>query len=166
MNLESVRRDDWILAGVALLLAIDLLAFTWFSGGGGTITVNGFAIGSFSINLTGVDAPDGWTAVLAVIALFVLIADLALERLAPQVTVPAIGNSRVMTRFALAVVAAFFIFLKFVLNIHFSIFGYGFWLAVPLTIALVYFAIQSRNAGDTAVSRPAAGPPASGPPSA
>jgi hypothetical protein len=149
MNLESVRRDDWILAGVALLLAIDLLAFTWFSG-------ETFNLGPLSVstNLTGVDAPDGWTAVLAVIALFALVTDLALERLAPQVTVPAIGNSRVMTRFALAVGAAFFIFLKFVLNIHFSIFGYGFWLAVPLTIGLVYFAMQARQATTVGTAAP------------
>lgn len=152
MNLQAVRRDDWILFGVALLLAIDLLAFSWLS----------FGIGPFSLDLTGTDVPDGWTAVIAVIALFALIADLALERLAPETTLPMIGGSRTMTRFVLAVVAAFFIFLKFVLNIHFGNFGYGFWLAIPLTVALVYFAMQARNATAMPPARPpvgSAGPP-------
>lgn len=157
MNLEAVRRDDWILAGVALLLAIDLLAFTWFS-----IAV----FGPISVDLTATDAPDGWTAILAVIALFALIADLGLERLAPEVTVPTIGGSRPMTRFVLAVVAAFFIFLKFVLNIHFSDFGYGFWLAVVLTVALVYFAMQARNAPVVVTPSSTPGPPPAGPPPA
>ena len=31
MKFDSVSRDDWILAGVALLLIIDLLFLPWFS---------------------------------------------------------------------------------------------------------------------------------------
>jgi hypothetical protein len=161
MNLESVRRDDWILAGVTLLLIIDLLAFPWFNFGLG---------GPFTVDLTGTDAPDGWAGILAVIALLALIADLALERFAPQTTLPAVNGSRTMTRFVLAVVAAFFVFLKFILNIHFSgilSFSWGFYLAVILTVALVYLALQARNAPAVPAARPpAAGPPPAGPPPA
>ena len=31
MKFDSVSRDDWILAGLALLLIIDLLFLPWFS---------------------------------------------------------------------------------------------------------------------------------------
>ena len=36
MKLENVTRDDWIVGGLALLLAIFLLVLPWFSVGGGT----------------------------------------------------------------------------------------------------------------------------------
>lgn len=156
MNLESMRRDDWIIGGVALLLVIDLFAFTWFS----------FGLGPFSIDFTATDAPDGWTAILAVIALFALLADLGVERFSPQTQLPTIGGTGASTRFVLALVAAGFIVLKFLLHIHFSYFGYGFWLAVPLTAALVYFALQARSAPAVTTSRPAPGPPPAGPPPA
>ncbi len=158
MNLENIRRDDWTLGGLALLLLIDLFAFPWFS----------FGIGPLSFSFTATDAPDGWTAILAVIALIALIADLALERLSPQTTVPSIGGSRIMTRLALAGVAAFFIALKFLLHIHFSYFDWGFYLAVILTVALLYFADQARRAPVAPAAPPpppvgSAGPPPSGP---
>jgi hypothetical protein len=35
--------------------------------------------------------------------------------------------------------------LKFVFNIHFSDFGFGFYLAVIVTAALLWVALQTRN---------------------
>jgi hypothetical protein len=64
--------------------------------------------------------------------------DLAIERLSPQTTLPNIGGSRTVTRWWLSVAAAAFLALKFVTNIHFGDFGYGFWLAVILTAGLLY----------------------------
>jgi hypothetical protein len=163
MNLENIRRDDWILGGLALLLLIDLLFFPWFSASFGPLTATTTATGSL----------DGWTAIIAVLLLAALIADLAIERLSPTTTLPAIGNSRIMTRFVLAVVAAAFIALKFLLHIHFSgfySFSWGFYIAIILTIALVYFADQARRAPVAPVAPPppppvgsAGPPPPSGP---
>jgi hypothetical protein len=135
VNLERVSRDDWILGGVTLLLVIDLLFLPWFS----------ISLGPFSATLTGTDAPDGGLGILAVLSGVLLIADLAVERLSPQTTLPAINGSRTQTRFVLACVTALFVALKFVFNIHFSDFGFGFYLAVILTIVLVYLALQVRN---------------------
>lgn len=157
MNLESIRRDDWILAAVAIVLVIGLLAFPWFS----------ISFGPFSADFSATDAPDGWTAILAVIAILALVVDLGVERLAPQVTVPNMGGSRTMTRLILALIAAGFVALKFLLHIHFNYFGWGFYLSVILTIALVYFAVQARNAPAVSPTGPpatSAGPPAAGPP--
>lgn len=135
MNTQSITRDDWIIGGVALLLIIDLLFLPWFS----------ISVGPFSADLTATDAPDGWLGILAVLAAIALIADLAVERMSPQTTLPSVGGSRVQTRFLLAALTALFVALKFLFHIHFSDFGFGFWLAVILTVALVYVTLQARR---------------------
>ncbi len=135
MNTQSITRDDWIIGGVALLLIIDLLFLPWFS----------ISIGPFSADLTATDAPDGWLGILAVLVAIALIADLAVERMSPQTTLPSLGGSRAHTRFILAAVIAVLVALKFLLHIHFSQFGFGFWLGVILTAGLVYVSMQARR---------------------
>jgi hypothetical protein len=130
-----MTRDDQIIAGVALLLVIDLLFLPWFD----------ISAGPFSISLTATDAPSGWAGILAVLAAVALIVDLAIERMSPQTHLPSVGGSRVQTRLVLAGVVALFVFLKFILNIHFSDFGIGFWIGVILTAGLVYLAMQARK---------------------
>ena len=171
MNLENVRRDDWIVGGLALLLVLDLLILAWFSFGG-TVTVGSTSI-SVGGSLTATDAPDGWLGVLAVISSLLILADLVIEQVSPQTTVPAIGGSRTATRVVLALATALFMGLKFLFHLgSFSNLGVGFWLGLVLVIALVYFAMQARNANSIApsgTSRPAAptGPTgSSGPPTA
>jgi hypothetical protein len=137
VNLANVSRDDWILGGVALLLVIDLLFLPWFS----------ISVGPFSASTTATGDPDGWLGILAVLAALALIVDLAIERFSPGTALPNIRGSRTETRFVLAAVTALFVVLKFLFHIHFSYFGFGFWAAVVLTIALVYFALQARKAG-------------------
>ncbi|MGH2914666.1 MAG: hypothetical protein ACRDMX_06740 [Solirubrobacteraceae bacterium] len=143
MKLAALSKDDRILGGVSLLLALDLLFLPWFS----------VSSGPLSFTLTATDSPDGWLGVLAVLAAVALIVDLCVERLAPEVTVPAIGGSRGQTRFVLAAAAAVFVALKFLFNIHFSPFGFGFWVAVILTAALVYAAVQTRAGAPVIHSR-------------
>jgi ABC-type uncharacterized transport system permease subunit len=67
------------------------------------------------------------------------------ERLSPGTTVPNIGGSRTQTRFVLACITALCVALKFLLHIHFSLFGYGFYVSVILAAALVWVALQARN---------------------
>ncbi len=153
MNLETMTRDDWILAGLALVLVIGLLAFPWFTASLGLV--------SFSSTATG--APDGWLGVLALIAVLLLMIDLGIERLSPQAQLPAVKGSRTMTRLVLAGLAALFLFIKFVIHIHFTgvvSFGWGFYFDVVLVAALVYFALQARNASPVATPPP---PPPSTP---
>jgi hypothetical protein len=171
VNLDNVRRDDWLVGGLALLLVLDLLILAWFSFGG-TVTVGSTSI-SFGGSLTATDAPDGWLGVLAVISSLLILVDLSMEYISPQTALPAIGGSRTNTRFVLALATALFMGLKFLFHLgHFSNLGIGFWLGLVLVIALVYFALQARNASSTApsgTSRPAAptGPSgSSGPPPA
>lgn len=139
MDMSKFSREELILAGVALLLAIDLLVLPWFD-----VTVG---IGSFKASFTSsaTGEPDGWLGVLAVLSLVALVADLAVERLG-NVDLPAINGNRADTRLALAAVAAGFVVLKFLFHIHFSLFGIGFWGAVVLTAALVATAVRARDA--------------------
>jgi hypothetical protein len=145
VDLTKVSRDDRILSGVALLLVIDLLFLPWFSVGGGSVAAT--------------DAPDGWLGILAFLAAVVVIADLAVERFSPQTQLPAIQSSRTNTRFILAASAAVFLVLKFLFHLsNFSDLGYGFWVAVVLTAALVYVALQLRAGGPVLPRRPAGRP--------
>lgn len=116
MKLENVTRDDWLLAGVAGLLVIDLLFLPWFD----------VSFGPLSVTSTATGAPDGWLGVLAVLATLALIADLGIERLAPETRLPAVRDSRTTTRVLLAGVTALFVALKFLFHVHFSLFGFGF----------------------------------------
>ncbi len=150
MNLDNVRRDDWIIGGLAIILIVDLLAFPWFS----------ISVGPFTFDFTGTDAPDGWLGVLAVIALIAVVADLAVERFSPQTQVPAVGGSRTTTRFVLVAAAAGFMALKFLLHLgHVGDLGWGFWLGAVLAAALVYAALQARSGAEISFARPSRSAP-------
>jgi hypothetical protein len=136
--MDKLNRDDRFVGGLAILLAVCLLFFPWFS-----ISVS---IGAFSASATysATSTPDGWLGILALIAALAVIADVALERFSPQTQVPEIGGSRESTRFVLAGIAAGFVALKFLFHVHFDLFGWGFYVTVVVTAALVFFAAQAR----------------------
>jgi hypothetical protein len=92
----------------------------------------------------GTGAPDGWLGALAVLASLALVADLGLERLTTA-DLPAIGGTRATTRLALAIFAAACVALKFLFNVHFDLFGIGFWAAVVLAGALIFVAARERT---------------------
>ena len=121
MNLEAFSRDDWFLGGVALLLTVDLLFLPWFS--------FSMSIGSVTLtdSLTATGSSSGWTAIIAALASVAIIADIAVERLSPGTAVPNIGGSRTQTRWVLTLVAVGFVALKFLLHVHFSLFGFAYY---------------------------------------
>jgi hypothetical protein len=139
VDLDKFTRLEMLLALVALALVIDLIFLPWFdvSVGVGTLTL--------SFTSQGTESPDGWLGVIAVLAALALIFDLALERLSTT-QLPAINGSRATTRVALAVTAAACVGVKFILNVHFDLFGSGFWGAAVLSIALVVLATRIRDA--------------------
>ncbi len=83
MKLDNVTRDDWIVGGLALLLAICLLVLPWFD-----ITVG--VAGRSAMSATArrptprMDGSGFWRSSL----LLAVIADLAVERLSPQTRAP------------------------------------------------------------------------------
>ncbi|HSC01764.1 MAG TPA: hypothetical protein VLC49_00550 [Solirubrobacteraceae bacterium] len=145
LHLERFSREDWILAIVSVVLILDLLVLPWFSFGA-TISV-GSATVSIGGSLTGVDAPDAWLGVLALLSCAFLVADLGFERLSPQTRVPSIASDRDTTRYVLACVAAGLIAFKFILHLgRFGELALGFWLAVLLVGALVAMTRRTREA--------------------
>lgn len=147
--MDNVTRDDWIVGGLAVLLAIFLFALPWFD-----ISISFAGFGTVSGTLTATDGPDGWTGVLGALAALAVLADLAVERLSPDTQLPQIGGSREATRLVLAGIAVGFVALKFILHIHFDLFGWGFYMTVICAAALLYFAIMARNEASTGPSRP------------
>jgi hypothetical protein len=145
--MENFSRDDLILGGVALLLAISLLFFPWYS----------VSVGPFSATESATSSPYAIWGVLALIASVAFIADLAMEKLSPQTTLPSVGGSRTMTRFVIAGVIGGLLVIKFIA--HIGDFGWGFFVCVVALGALEYLAMQARGAG-VAPTRPAgpAGP--------
>jgi hypothetical protein len=121
---KSLARDDWIVLGLSLLLALDLIALPWFD--------------MFGVSLTATGAPNAWSGVLGLFAALAVASDLAVERFSPQTTLPTIGGTRASTRLVFAGVAGALIALKFVLQIQFSLFGIGFWGAILLGGGLVF----------------------------
>lgn len=139
-SIETVSRDEWVLAGLAVLLVLDLLFLPWF---GQTYTSTGIAQ-SVSISTTATGPPSGWLGVMALLVVLALLVDLAIERLSPHTKVPAIGDGRATTRYVLAVVAAALLALKLLL--HFGSAGeLGFWGAVVLSGGLVWVAHRLRH---------------------
>ena len=140
MDVSKFTRDELILGGIALLLVIDLLFLPWFD-----ITV-GF--GTFRVSATSTartpSQPSGDPVPLLVA--LALMAYIAIERLAADVELPTINGSGATTRLVLAAVAAGCVALKFLFNIHLSLFGVGFWGAVVLAAALVVIAARMRDA--------------------
>ena len=110
-------------------------------------------------SLTGVDAPDAWLGVLAVLSAAFLIVDLGFERLSPDTRLPSIASDRETTRYVLACIAAGLIAVKFVFHLgRFSELALGFWMAVLLVAGLVALTRRARVA-DPAPPSPAAGEP-------
>jgi hypothetical protein len=149
VNTDNVSRDDWILAGITLALIVTLLFLPWFSLSG----VSAGAITIPSVNFTATEAPDSGFGLLAVLAAALLLLDLAFDRLSPQTEVPSINGSRTQTRLVLACIAALMLGLKFLFDLHFSLFGFGFWAAAVLTAAMVYVAYQMHNPRDSTAGR-------------
>lgn len=128
-----MKRDDWIVVGLAGLLLIDLLALPW-------ISVSA-SVGTFSVSVssTATGYPDGWLGVLAVIVLAAVLADLLVERLSPSTTLPNLGGSRPTTRLYLSIVAVALLALKLLLHLSgtFSNIGFGFIVAIVLSVGLL-----------------------------
>jgi hypothetical protein len=128
MRTDALSKDDYVVGGVALLLVIDLLFLPWYS--------------VFGASVSATSNPHGWAGILAMIAALLVLVDLLIERLSPQTTLPNLGGSRATTRLYLAGIAAVFVVLKFLLDVHFGWFGIGFWAAVVLTVALVFATLR------------------------
>ena len=128
MDWSKLTKLDYWAAGVALALAIDLLALPWVD----------VSIGPYSYSSSGTGSPDGFLGVLALLLALAVAADVVLARVAPSVRVAALeAFGRGRARFLAAAVAGALVVVKLLLHLHPSYLGAGCWIALVLAAGLV-----------------------------
>ncbi len=152
MELSKLTKLDYWTAGIALALAIDLLALPWVD----------FSIGPYSYSTSGIGSPDGVLGVLALLLALAVGADVLLARLAPSLRVAAleaVGHGR--ARLLAAAGAGVLVALKLLLHLHPSYLGAGCWVALVLAVGLVVLTVRLRVQPEEVASRGSGAAPAS-----
>ncbi len=143
MDWSKLTKLDYWTAGTALALVIDLLALPWVD----------VSIGPYSYSSSGVESPDGFLGVLALLVALAVGADVLLARLAPSFRVAALeelgrGRARVLAAAGTGVLVA----LKLLLHLHPSYLGTGCWIALVLAAGLVYSSARLRASTEAVAS--------------
>ncbi|MDA8291734.1 MAG: hypothetical protein M0Z33_08665 [Actinomycetota bacterium] len=135
MDGSKLTTLEYGTVGLALALAIDLLALPWVD----------VSIGPFSYSSAGVGSPDGFLGVLALLLSLAVGADLLLARLAPSFRVAVLETfGRGRARFLAAAGAGALVVLKVLLHLHPSYLGAGCWIAFVLACGLVVSTARLR----------------------
>ena len=135
MDWSKLTKLDYWAAGLALALAVDLLALPWVD----------VSVGPYSYSSAGTGSPDGFLGVLALLVALAVAADVVLARLAPSVRVAALeAFGRGRARLLAATGAAALVVLKLLLHPHPSYLGAGCWTALVLATGLVVTTARLR----------------------
>ena len=151
MNLDNVSREEWIVGGLALLIALAILVFPWYHV---SVSVGAF---SASADRAAASSPYAIWGILALLTSLALVADYAIEKLSPQTQLPAIGGSRAMTRLAIVGATGVLLVIKFLA--HIGDFGWGFFLILVAFGVLAYFSYMQTMATPAGAPGPVASPP-------
>ncbi len=139
MDLKKLSTIDWIISVAAALLVIDLVALPWYD-----FHVGSYGVYSYGVSFTGVEAPDGFFAWLAVLIGLAIIAQVVIAKLT-TVELPQLGLSWGKIKMIGGLAALGLVLLKFVLNLHPHYFGIGCWVAVVLSAALAYGGLMASK---------------------
>ncbi len=153
MDWSKLTKLDYWTAGTALALVIDLLALPWVD----------VSIGPYSYSSSGVESPDGFLGVLALLVALAVGADVLLARLAPSFRVAALeelgrGRARLLAAAGTGVLVA----LKLLLHLHPSYLGAGCWIALVFAAALIVSTARLRAQPETLAPQ-ATGPASTNP---
>ena len=140
MDFSKLSREDWMVAGGGLVLIIGILAFPWFS----------VSVGAFSFTYAATSASGGIWAVLALIVLIAVVADLLLARFSPATQIPTTQLGREMTRAAAVGLVVLLMLIKLIS--HTSNFGWGFFVDIILLIVVAAGAWLNAQGRSTPVS--------------
>jgi hypothetical protein len=123
-GLAKLSREDRVLAAAAIALVIGLLVFPWYS-----VTVAGVGVSGPATS-----APDGFWAVLALLVILAVVADLLLVRLSPATAVSTTKLGRDRTRVVGVALAAICLLVKLLAQTSFL--AWGFWVNAILLIVV------------------------------
>ncbi|HEY5389984.1 MAG TPA: hypothetical protein VIJ83_05460 [Solirubrobacteraceae bacterium] len=123
-GLAKLSREDRVLAAAAIALVIGLLVFPWYS-----VTVAGVGVSGPATS-----APDGFWAVLALLIILAVVADLALVRFSPATAIPTTKFGRDRTRVVGVALAALCLLIKLLAQTSFL--AWGFWVNTILLIVV------------------------------
>ena len=129
MNSLKLTRGVQITGVAGILLLIGLLTFPWYS-----VSAFGFTVTGTAMQYNG-----SWAAILGLIILIALLATIAIRRFSSTV-LPDLPIPWSSAELFAAIAVAVFVAIKFLS--HIGNFGWGFYVDVLLTIALVYGAVQ------------------------
>ncbi len=144
MDRSKLTKLDYWTAGMALALAIDLLALPWVD----------VSVGPYSYSSSGVGSPDGVLGVLALLVALAVGADVLLARIAPSLRVGALeAFGRGRARLLAAAGTSVLVVLKLLLHLHPSYLGAGCWIALVLAAGLVVSTARLRVQPEAVASR-------------
>ena len=141
MDFSKLSREDLMVAGGGLLLAIGLLAFPWFS-----VSFDGFTATAVATSSSG-----GIWAVLALIVLVAVIVDLLLARFSPATVIPTTQLGRKMTRAAAVGLVVLLMIIKLIS--HTGNYGWGFFVDIILLIVVAAGAWLNGQGKSTPATR-------------
>jgi hypothetical protein len=124
LDFSKLSREDWLVGGGGILLAIDLLFLPWYH----------VTIGLISVSAAATSAPDGFWGVLALLVTIAIVVDLGLALFSPQTQLPTTPLGREMTRCVAAGLVLLFLLIKLI--DHTSYLGIGVYPAFILAIAV------------------------------
>jgi hypothetical protein len=129
VNSLKLTRGVQITGVAGILLLIGLLTFPWYS-----VSAFGFTVTGTAMQYNG-----SWAAILGLIILIALLATIAIRRFS-STALPDLPIPWSSAELFAAIAVAVFVAIKFLS--HIGNFGWGFYVDVLLTIALVYGAVQ------------------------
>jgi hypothetical protein len=136
VDLSKMRTPDWILGGCALVLIIDLLFFPWHK-----ISYSFFGV-SDSVTRSGVESPNAFWGILALLLAVAVIVIIVLRRLT-TVQLPDLPISWADALFFGSIATLAVLLLKLVLET--SSLGWGCWLAILLAAGMVYGGFATKQ---------------------
>ena len=147
MDLSKMRQADWILGGCALALVIDLLFFPWHK-----IDLDFGPLGSSSSSRSGIQSPNSFWGVLALLLAIAIVAVVVMRRLTTA-KLPDLPIAWGDALFYAAIATLVLLFIKLIAETDFL--GFGAYLGLLLSAGAVYGGYATKQAdGQGASSAP------------
>ena len=138
MDLDKLTLSDKIIAGTGIVLIIDLLFLPWHS----------IDLGITTFTRSGVESPNSFWGVLALLLTIAVVAVTLLRVLKPETSLPDLPVSWDRAIFFAAAATLVLLLLKLVMEM--DALGFGAWLGILLAAGMAYGGYLKYQADTTA----------------